>query len=136
MTNFRFRNNTGHYVLIRTEVHQTAITVKIFGTLPAKTDYVIDAKVVKRIASPIKYVEKPGLPSGAAKVIKQGKAGYIVETYRITKTDGHIVRRELISRDTYLPSETIIAVPDQSQFQDIPLLPQDENQDLESITGQ
>src|SRR5690606_20390154 len=64
----------------------------------------------KTLDPPIKYVYNPSLAKGAQKVLKNGRPGYVVDTFRTRKQDGKIVSVEKISRDHYTPQPTIIAV--------------------------
>jgi vancomycin resistance protein YoaR len=107
--NFKFRNNTESYLLIRTETDERRITVKLFGNAPGNVTYDIESKIVETIPPPVKYVRNPALPIGGKQLILQGKPGYVVETYRITKQDGNVVAETKISRDTYSPQPTVIA---------------------------
>lgn len=108
--NFRFRNNTGSHLLIRTETQPTKFTVKLFGRLPEGITYEIDSKVLEVIPVPTEYVSNPKLsPTERVKII-DGKEGYVVETYRITKKDGQIIKREKISKDKYAAQPAIYAV--------------------------
>lgn len=111
--NFRFRNSTGHHLLIRTVATDTAITVKLFGTLPKGTSYVIESKVVKTLEPPVQYVR-----SGSAgwQTLQAGKPGYIVDTYRYTRQNGVVTGKERISRDTYRPSPSVVTVPPGAQI--------------------
>ncbi len=108
--NFKFRNNTGGHLLIRTSVSGNRLTVKLFGDTPENMTYDIESRTVRTIDSPIKYVKNPKLARGKQMVIQRGKQGYVVETYRIAKKNGVIVERKRISRDTYKAQPTVIAV--------------------------
>ncbi|MGG1518886.1 VanW family protein [Paenibacillus oryzisoli] len=107
--NFKFRNNTGSYLWIRTETTDRAVTVKLFGHLTPGITYDIDSKIVETIQPPVNYVNNPSLHPGAERPISPGKAGYKVETYRIKRENGTAVSRELISKDTYSPVPAVVA---------------------------
>ncbi|MDD9271830.1 VanW family protein [Paenibacillus sp. GCM10023248] len=107
--NFKFRNNTDAYLLIRTVTTDHDITVKLYGHMSPSVTYDIDSKVVETIQPPVKYLHNPSLAPGATRPISTGKAGYKVETYRIKKENGAIVSRELISKDQYSAVPTLIA---------------------------
>ncbi|MCR8645006.1 VanW family protein [Paenibacillus sp. N1-5-1-14] len=108
--NFRFRNNTDGYLLIRTETSNERFTVKLFGTLKEDTTYQIESKVVEQIPPEVKYVANPDLAPNQEVQVLAGKPGYIVETYRTMRKNGQFVSREKISRDTYYAQPTVIAV--------------------------
>ncbi len=46
--NFRFRNSTGHFLLIRTVATETSVTVKLFGDIPANVTYDIKSNILKK----------------------------------------------------------------------------------------
>jgi vancomycin resistance protein YoaR len=109
--NFKFRNTTGHHLLIRTSTTPSSVTVKLFGNIPQNVTYDIQSKVVGSISPPVKYVHSGTVAPGSSRVLQAGKQGHIVETYRYTLQNGSIVSRELISKDTYKPTESIVAIP-------------------------
>lgn len=108
--NFRFRNNTGAHLLIRTAVEQNKLTVKLFGKLAPGLVYDIDSVTVEELEAPVKTVVNPSLRSGQREVLQKGKSGYVVETYRTKRENGTILSRELISRDRYQPQPSLVAV--------------------------
>lgn len=107
--NFRFRNNTGNGLLIRTELADGRLTVKLFGKMPKDITYDIDSKIVKTIAPPVKYVRNASLKRGEQRELIAGKAGYVVETKRYKRQNGKVIGEEQISRDTYMAQPTIVA---------------------------
>jgi hypothetical protein len=107
--NFKFRNNTGHYVLIHTEIDDGQITVKLFGNTPLGTTYEVESNVVQTLPVPDKFVKNSTLRVGAKQLLLAGKPGYVVDTYRITKVDGNEVSRVRVSRDTYSPQPNLYA---------------------------
>ncbi|MEE4578236.1 VanW family protein [Paenibacillus polymyxa] len=107
--NFRFRNNTGKHLLLRAAVQNRTLTVKIFGTFPSNIAYELESHTVRVLPIPVKRIRNDSLPSGFYQVIRQGKEGYVVETFRIKKVDGKPVERTRISRDTYRAQQRIIA---------------------------
>jgi hypothetical protein len=112
--NFRFRNSTDHYLLIRTATSEQQITVKLFGQTPPDLTYSVESKTIETLLPMVKYVANPTLPTGKQQKLSDGKPGYIVETYRYKKQNGRTVGQERISRDTYAAQPTVIAVRDSS----------------------
>lgn len=108
--NFMFTNNSGHYILIRTETDDSRVTVKLFGTIPESVAYAIETNVLQTLEPSVKYVRNPTLPAGEQSVLQQGKPGYVVESFRIRKENGVVVSKELLSKDKYEPQPTLIAV--------------------------
>ncbi|MCM3701108.1 VanW family protein [Paenibacillus macerans] len=108
--NFRFKNTSGHHLLIRAKVENKRLTVKLFGDLPENVTYTIDSRTTEVIPAPKKYVVNGALPAGSKELVLQGKRGYVVETYRIKKVDGRTVERIRISEDIYPAQPAVIAV--------------------------
>ncbi|TDF93593.1 hypothetical protein E1757_26415 [Paenibacillus piri] len=107
--NFKFRNTTGGYLLIRTATDDQKLTVKLFGQIPAELTYTIESQTVETLPIPFKYVVNQTLKNGKQQKISEGKPGYIVETYRTKLQNGVPISRERISRDTYSAQPTVIA---------------------------
>ncbi|MEG6589013.1 VanW family protein [Paenibacillus barengoltzii] len=108
--NFRFQNTSGHHLLIRAEVKNGQLTVKLFGDMPENVSYTLESRTTEVISPPNKYVINRSLPAGSQQVLVRGKQGYVVETYRIKKVDGKTVERTLLSKDTYPAQPNVIAV--------------------------
>lgn len=115
--NFRFRNSTDAYLLIRTETTKSKFTVKLFGRMPGDISYEIETLKLKEIPPGVQYVSNPLLKANEQVKLVDGKPGYVVETYRITKKNGTAIARDKISRDNYAPQPTIIAVKKASPSQ-------------------
>ncbi|USB32809.1 VanW family protein [Paenibacillus sp. YPG26] len=115
--NFRFKNTTTHYILIKAALNMDNLSIKLFGDIPDNVSYRLDSRTVKLLPIPQKFVKNNTLALGEQQVIQQGKMGYIVETYRIKYVDGEIAETRKISRDTYHPQPAVIAInmPDQSR---------------------
>ncbi|SCW70484.1 Vancomycin resistance protein YoaR, contains peptidoglycan-binding and VanW domains [Paenibacillus tianmuensis] len=107
--NFKFRNSTNHYLLIRTSSDERSVTVKLFGQTPPDITYEIESKTLETLAPPVKYVLNPTLPSGKQEIVMQGKPGYVVETFRFKKQNGVVISQEKVSRDTYHAQPTVVA---------------------------
>ncbi|OXM86335.1 VanW family protein [Paenibacillus rigui] len=107
--NFRFRNSTPHYLLLRTSANENRLTVKLFGQIPSDVTYTIESKTVETLEPPVKYVLNPTLPAGQIQKLSSGQPGYVVETYRYKNQNGQRVATERISRDTYSAQPTIYA---------------------------
>jgi hypothetical protein len=108
--NFRFRNNTEHFILIRSSIEQNTLTVKLFGTFEKTKSFDITSNIVKRLQPATKYLFNAALAPNEKQTLQLGKLGYIVETYRFQKENGVIKNKEMISRDTYPSQPTLVAV--------------------------
>jgi vancomycin resistance protein YoaR len=107
--NFKFRNSTDKYILIRTSSEGGRLTVKLFGSLDVGVSYEIKSVTLQEIDPPTKYVKNASLPKGSVKLLQRGKPGYVVETYRYKKVNGKIVDKERISKDTYKAQPSLYA---------------------------
>lgn len=107
--NFRFRNNTGKHIQIRTIVQGKSITVKLFGSMPRNVQYHIRSKITRTIDPPVKVVRNQHLQPGEERVLQQGKIGYEVVTERIKLVDGKAVQTETVSTDRYQPKPRLVA---------------------------
>ncbi|KAI7261083.1 hypothetical protein KC345_g9903 [Hortaea werneckii] len=108
--NFRFRNNTGKYLIIKSEVKGHTLTVKLFGTFPKNVTYSLESRTVEVLSPTDKYVSDPSLPRGGTRVLQSGKTGYVVETYITRYVDGKAVDKKRLSRDTYYAQKRVIAI--------------------------
>lgn len=108
--NFRFKNTSGHHLLIRAKVENKRLTIKLFGDMPENVTYAIDSRTTEVIPAPKKYVVNGALPAGSKELVLQGKRGYVVETYRIKRVDGRTLERIRISEDIYPAQPAVIAV--------------------------
>lgn len=108
--NFRFKNTTGKYIIIRTAVSGRKLTVKLFGTMPANVSYTINSKTVATVEPPVKEVPTSVVQPGGRLLLSLGKSGYIVETYRTLLKDGKEISSKRISRDTYKAQPTVYGI--------------------------
>ncbi|QGQ93548.1 vanomycin resistance protein VanB [Paenibacillus psychroresistens] len=130
--NFRFKNNTGHYLLIRTSVVNNKLTVKLFGTLQQEKTYEVKSNIVKKIPPSMKYLYNASLAPMETQTLQAGKTGYVVETYRLEKLAGVMVKRELISKDTYPSQPTLVAVGEGGRAK---VQPQEQNLLEDGVSG-
>ncbi|RUT33242.1 vanomycin resistance protein VanB [Paenibacillus zeisoli] len=115
--NFRFKNTTSHYILIKATLNSNNLSIKLFGDIPSNINYRLESRTVKVLPIPHKFVKNNTLALGEQEMISQGRIGYIIETYVIKYVDGERTETRKISRDTYSPQPTIIAInmPEQSR---------------------
>ncbi|ASA24463.1 VanW family protein [Paenibacillus donghaensis] len=108
--NFRFRNTTGKYLLIRAAVQGRTLTIKLFGTFPRNVSYSVQSQTVEVLPAADKLVNDPSLPRGGTRVLQSGKTGYVVETHLLRHVDGKLVEKSRLSRDTYYPQPRLVAI--------------------------
>ncbi|MPM45227.1 hypothetical protein SDC9_91913 [bioreactor metagenome] len=107
---FKFGNNSAAPVMVMAEVDGNKLHVGVFGQtrLPDSVEILSTNKQV----IPPAVVKQPDatLFLGETKVDKQGKPGYEVTTIRVVRNGGQEIRREVLSKDRYLPDNTIVKV--------------------------
>lgn len=108
--NFRFRNTTDHWVVIRMQSGNGQLTAKLYGTMPKGVSYTIESRTVKELPPPVQQRGSRAVPKGKRVLITPGKPGYIVETYRVKWENGKQAGKELVSRDTYAARPSVFAV--------------------------
>ena len=104
----KFKNNTGGYLLLITEVIDDTLTAKFFGSKKQYNYIELFSETIKTISPPVNIQKDNNLYKGEVK-IKQGSNGYQVKLWK-----EYINNRErgkkLISEDVYNPTPTIIYV--------------------------
>ena len=108
--NFRFRNSTGKQLLIKTEVKDKQLTVKLFGTMDERVSYEIETVQKKVVAPKAVYVADNNVELGKSKVRQAGETGYVIETYRVKYIAGKFAEREKLATSTYRSQDEIVAV--------------------------
>lgn len=108
--NFRFRNTTGKYLIIKASVQGRSLTIKLFGTFPRNVTYKVHSTIVEVLPPVDKYINDPSLSRGSSRVIKNGKSGYIVETFLTKFIDGKSSEVKKLSRDIYPAEKRLIAI--------------------------
>jgi len=97
LVDFKFRNDTQHYILIETAVDEEAGTVTffIYGTKPDR-EVELEGPIVTNETPPKEpvYQVDPSLPPGTIKQIDWANSGADVTIYRIIKQNGQVIKRE------------------------------------------
>jgi vancomycin resistance protein YoaR len=107
---FKFANNTSEPVMIMSEVNGNKLMVGIFGK--RRIAETVEIMSVEQEVIPPAIVKKQddSLYLGEFKIDKQGNPGYAVTTVRVVRLQGQEVKREVLSKDRYLPDNTIVKV--------------------------
>jgi vancomycin resistance protein YoaR len=106
---FKFRNDTGHYVLIQTEVDRKnyAMSFYLFGTKDGREVEVTDPKLYGFIPTPApEYIEDKSLKPGEIKQIDFPASGITSEYERIVTRDGTQLSKDAY-KSTYSPWKAI-----------------------------
>ncbi|GIP41008.1 hypothetical protein J31TS4_42880 [Paenibacillus sp. J31TS4] len=113
--NFRFRNETDAYLLVKTFVTNEQLTVKLYGRTPERPFvYELRSQIIQTLEPPVRYVTDSALPKGGTALVSVGKPGFVVETYRDTRYGGALLSSSLISKDTYPPQPRIVATSEET----------------------
>ncbi len=97
LIDFKFRNDTGAYLLIETEVDERAgtVTFYFYGTKPDR-EVELEGPEIENVTPPGDpvYEVDEELPPGTIKQIDWANEGSDVTVHRIIKKDGEVVTRE------------------------------------------
>lgn len=107
---FKFKNTTNYPILVEGKVtsdNRVIFTIKGTNETPGKTVEVVN-NLIKTIEAPIKYIDDPTMNEGNSYVKTNGMTGYIVESYKITKQNGVVVKEEKLHTSNYQPLPTEI----------------------------
>ncbi len=107
---FKFSNDTDMPMMIMAEIDGDKLCIGIFGQKRmAETVEILSAD--RQVIQPAVVKKQDNqLYLGETKVDKQGKPGYEVSTIRVVRSQGQEIKRELLSKDRYLPENTIVKV--------------------------
>jgi hypothetical protein len=102
---FRFLNDTGHWMLIQTYVDEkrTLAEVRMYGTKPNRT-VTLTSRVYDRKPMPpeAKYLPDPKIPRGTRKQSDKGRGGMTIDVYR-TITENGVARSPELFRTVFRP---------------------------------
>lgn len=110
LIDFKFKNTQDFPVMIMAETEGSKLHIGLFGQqriygnveIISADRQVIPPAIIKR--------QDKKMYLGETKVDKQGKPGYEVTTIRVVSVKGQEIKREVLSRDRYLPEDTVVTV--------------------------
>ena len=107
---FKFANNSSSPLMIIAEVERDKLRIGIFGQhrLSEAVEIIIADQQV--IPPAVIKQQDQDLLLGENKIDRQGKPGYEVTTVRSVRLQGKEIKRETLSKDRYLPEDTIVKV--------------------------
>jgi len=105
---FKFANNTSAPIKIVASASGGRNIVSIYGVKenPGRT-IEISTQHISTIPSKLVQKEDPELPAGTINVEQAGSNGSTYNTYKITKENGAVVKNELLTKSTYVPTDRI-----------------------------
>jgi len=104
---FKFSNNTEHYILIHCRTTNNTITFELYGTKGNKTVELISTTLSKTRA-PVQYINDETQPFGKEEVIDRGHDGFQSQLVKKVYVDGKPISSELVSKDKYIPAFKVI----------------------------
>jgi len=106
---FKFKNTRSYPVKITASVGGGYVTMKMYGTKEAvEYDVSISSSVIATYPYKVVYQNTSSLKSGKTQVSQYGETGYKSVAYRTLKLNGKVVKKELLSTDTYNALNEII----------------------------
>lgn len=108
-TDFVFKNTRKYPVKIKSSVANGIAKIDLYGI---KEDVEYEIKIQPSTLEVIEpktiYEEDPTLDIGKEKVIQNAGKGYKTVTYKVYYLDGKVVKKEILSKDTYNPMNKIV----------------------------
>ena len=106
---FKFRNNSKKYLLIKALVYQGTVICKIFGQSEKKRKVVIKTFLERLIQPTTIYQEDSLVPEGKYILEREGIPGRVIRVERyVYEQGGKLIKKEVLSKDFYPPVDKII----------------------------
>jgi len=107
----KFKNSRSYPIKIEMKVENGIVTCKILG-IKEDLEYSIniESEVLATTEPEVQYEQDLSLEIGTEKIKQNGAIGTIVNVYKITKQDGTIISKDLLSQDTYKTLNKIILI--------------------------
>jgi vancomycin resistance protein YoaR len=106
---FKFRNDTEHWILIATSYTSSTVTISLYGTDPGYDVSYTTTDFFDLRDYPVKEVPDPTLPVGTRVIEEKGVKGRSVIVTRIVKKNGVVVRKDTF-KSVYRPAEEVVRV--------------------------
>ena len=108
---FKFKNTRKYPIRITAIVQGGVATVQVWGLREeVEYDITIETKKTATISYTTQYIQDESLQEGQQKVVQEGNNGRKVEAYKVTRLNGQIVSKTLLSKDTYNAMKKIVRV--------------------------
>lgn len=106
---FKFENNTSGLLYLRSVVKNGALTLQIWGKKTDKSVR-IEPQIEKEINYQTKRKRDPNLAAGKIVQEQKGAKGLVVSTWRVVRDSTGKETKQLMSRDSYAPTNRILRV--------------------------
>lgn len=104
---FKFQNNTGGLIYIRTETKPGRLTIRLYGKKSGKT-VTLKHELVKETDFQVERRLDQDIPSGVSVQDQAGSKGYTVKSWRIVRDAQGKETEEYLGEDVYAPTNRII----------------------------
>jgi vancomycin resistance protein YoaR len=106
---FKFKNDTEHWILIATGYSNSSVTISLYGTDPGyEVDYTT-GEWTNIVDPPVREVKDPKLPVGSKVIDERGVSGRTIVVKRTVTKDGQTIRTDSF-KSVYRPVEEVVRV--------------------------
>lgn len=106
---FKFKNNTGSLVYLRTDVKSGVLTVRLYGKKTGQT-VSLERKVEKVTKYRTERRKDSSLPRGRVVVDQIGSKGIVVNVWKIKRDGTGNVTKQFLGRNSYAPANRILRI--------------------------
>ncbi len=106
---FKFRNDTGNWILVATAYTNSTVTVSLYGTATGYKVSYVTGPFTNTVAFPVREVKDPTLPVGTKIVDEKGVSGRTVVVTRTVTKDGVVIRKDSF-KSVYKAAEEVVRV--------------------------
>jgi vancomycin resistance protein YoaR len=106
---FKFRNDTEHWILIATGYTNSSVTISLYGTDPGYEVTYETGPFTNLRNPPVREVEDSTLPEGTRVIDERGVSGRTIVVTRIVTKNGAEIRRDTF-KSVYRATEEVVRV--------------------------
>lgn len=108
---FKFRNNTDRTIKVSAKVSGSSLTCEITGfEWEEGKEISFENHTLSTTPFTVETEYSDKLPEGQEVVLQGGNNGYVVESYKVTKVNGTVVKRERLGKSVYNPQNKVIQI--------------------------
>lgn len=106
---FKFKNDTDHWILVATSYSNSSVTISLYGTDPGYEVTYKTGDWTEVIAPPVREVKDATLPAGTKVIDERGVSGRTIVVTRTVTKSGSVVRTDTF-KSVYRPVEEVVRV--------------------------
>jgi vancomycin resistance protein YoaR len=106
---FKFKNDTDHWILIATSYSNSSVTISLYGTDPGYEVTYKTGDWTEIVAPPVREVKDATLPAGTKVIDERGVSGRTIVVTRTVTKGGAVVRTDTF-KSVYRPVEEVVRV--------------------------